>query len=208
MKTKLSFLLAVIFILSMLFTSCGEASTTAQSTFSQNSSGTQAYTSYLTIEDFLFDINNPDNDKNNHKDESWQQRDVEIYQSFRDLGKLHYAEVKLEEYMIGGIIPGPYRLTYYLFPKKAFTGDYSELILAADERIIFIVEYNKDLQTIVNGFSGTCERLDNGSFYYERARYLIFEYDGIVYMLNLPKNYTGSLDWRDIIDVKYIEIEK
>ena len=50
--------------------------------------------------------------------------------------------------------------------------------------------------------------MNNGSAYIETTATLLFEFDGVVCRLTLPKNYKGSLDWRDIIDVEYIEIAK
>ena len=97
MKTKLSFLLAVIFILSMIVTSCGEVTTTVQTTVPQNSNGSWGmYTTYDTLEEFLYDINNPyDNDKN----EQLQQSDAKMFEHFKDRGKVHYVEVKFDEYL-------------------------------------------------------------------------------------------------------------
>jgi hypothetical protein len=85
------------------------------------------------------------------------------------------------------------------------------LVYAYDDSILFVVEYKRDFQTIINGYTGgtaTPVILDNGSAYIDDTDTIIFEYDGIVCKLTLPKNYKGSLDWHDIIDVKYIELSK
>ena len=205
MKTKLLYLLTVIFILSMIVTSCGEVSTTVQTTVPQNSNCSWGmYTTYDTLEEFLYDINNPyDNDKN----EQLQQSDAKMFEHFKDRGKVHYVEVKFDEYMIGGVWPGSYSIRYWMFPKKTFTGDYLDFDLAVDDLVFLQIEYRNDLQILVSQFENTVE-LDNGSFYCEKRRQIFFEYDGFVGMLTLPKNYKGSLDWRDILDVKYVELSK
>ena len=210
MKTKLSFLLISILILSILFTSCGNINTTAKITESQNPSGMLSeFTFHSTMDELLFDIKNP---YDNNKDKTLQQKDTEFYQKIKDNGKVYYADVKIEEYTITDILVGGSSLKYSLYPTKSFNGDYSEdLVYAYDDSILFVVEYKRDFQTIINGYTGgtaTPVILDNGSAYIDDTDTIIFEYDGIVCKLTLPGNYTGSLDWHDIIDVKYIELSK
>ena len=203
MKTKLSFLLAVIFILSMMFASCGNASTTAQTTIPQNSSSISSlYTGHKTMDDLLFDIKNP---YDNNKDKTLQQEDAACYQKIKDNGKVYYADVKLEGYTICEIVPGYSTLTYYLWPEEASTAE--DVFISSHDMIVFRVEYEHTLQAIVER-NKLLENPDDGSFYFEGSNIVIFEFDGIVCQLTIPKNYTGGLNWQDIIDVKYIEIEK
>ena len=205
MKTKLSILLAVIFILITLLTSCGDIPTTQSTTASScNISPTPMRTSFYSMEEFLAYMNDP---------EKIHDRDKETYKKIRENGKIYYAEIKFDEYLLYDIIIDPDRPTYSSFPKDAYTGNEEDLVYATDEVLMFTPEYasifeDKKSQLLQFFKDYDFELLDNGSIYSEKLKWLIFEYDGCVFQINLPQNYEGSLDWQDIVEIKYVEVNK
>ena len=207
MKTKLSILLAIIFISTVLFTSCGEIATTATVATTASSGNVGAYpmrTFFYSMEEFLAYMNEP---------EKIHDRDKETYKKISENGKIYYAEIKFDEYLLYDIIIDPDRLTYSSFPKDAYTGNEEDLVYATDEVLMFTPEYasifeDKKSRLLQFFKDYDFELLDNGSIYSEKLKWLIFEYDGCVFQINLPQNYEGSLDWQDIVEIKYVEVNK
>jgi ABC-type multidrug transport system ATPase subunit len=128
-------------------------------------------------------------------------------------GKIYYAEIKFDEYLLYSITIHQNSPTYSSFPKDAYTGNEEDLVYATDEVLWFTPEYasifeDKKSRLLQFFKDYDFELLDNGSIYSEKLKWLIFEYDGCVFQINLPENYEGSLDWQDIVEIKYVEVNK
>ena len=200
---KLAFLLSIIIILSAIFTSCANVNTTSMRETNSSLNGApplHRYTYFYSMDELLTDINEP---KNTTKDQ-------ELYQKIKEVGKLYYPEIKCDEYVIGGVQITSTSLDYELCPKEAFTGSTDDLFLASEDVFIISVEYMQSFESAKNRLLGDEDfvLLENGSIYSEKLKWIIFEFNGNKYQLNLSENYKGSLDWQDIIDIKYIEVSK
>jgi hypothetical protein len=153
------------------------------------------------MEEFLAYMNDP---------EKIHDRDKETYKKISENGKIYYAEIKFDEYLLYSIIIDPYSPTYCSFPKDAYTDNEEDLVYATDEVLMFAPMYASTFETEKSQLlkDDDFELLDNGSIYSEKLKWLIFEYDGCVFQINLPQNYEGSLDWQDIVEIKYVEVNK
>ena len=208
MKTKLSILLAVIIALSVVFTSCGEASTTSTQKTTNSSDDLGAcklFTFYYSFDELFEYIENPET---NHS------RDTELCQTIKENGKLYYGEMKFREYAVVGVKMTDIGITYTVMPKEAFTEDgvcTDELYYVYyDDEALISIHYRSSFEAQKAQLlkDDDFELLDNGSIYSERLKWLIFEYEGCAFQINLPKNYEGGLDWQDIVEIKYVEVNK
>ena len=174
---QVAILLAIIFISTVLFTSCGEIATTATvatTASSGNVCASPMRTSFYSMEEFLAYMNDR---------EKIHDRDKETYQKISENGKIYYAEIKFDEYLLYAITIYPNSLEYCSFPKDAYTGNEEDLVYATDEVLLFTPEYasifEDEKSQLLQFFKDyDFELLDNGSIYSEKLKWLIFEYDG------------------------------